>query len=289
MLSPTTTEEVAEIVRGANQIHLSGTETKRDFSVVSDRNGTRVSVEKLSGVVELMPADQVVVVKGGTSIQLVQQELSQYGQCLPLVEWYDGYAPTNIYEGTVGGDLSLNLPHYLEAECGNWCDWILGLTMVLADGTICKSGSHAVKNVAGYDIHKLMVGARGTLGVIAEVILRTYPVKSLPEPQVLANWLGKSCQPGTIWFQRVDSESYESAWENAKQFYSTGYPRTNTLWCLVPPDQDLPRFPGDWVIRSGCGEMNVQINDPAQIKLMKRAKQIFDPTNKLNPGEWGFM
>ncbi len=288
-MRPTKTSDVVEIIRAVNQVRIVGTQTHKDFSLVSDSSHLVLGLEQLSGIVDLSPEDQVVVVKGGTSLGLVQMELGRYGQCLPLVEWYDGYAPTNIQTGTVAGSLSMNMPHYLEAECGNWRDWILGMTVVLADGTICKSGSHAVKNVAGYDVHKLFVGSRGALGCVTEVILRTSPVKSLPDPVVRANRIGKKHHDCVTWIQKVAPAFFDEAWNNCIEFYASGYPNSSTIWCSLPQDCELPRFPGDWVIRSGCGEKNLQLTDPTQIALMKRAKAIFDPTNKLNPGEWGFM
>lgn len=104
---------------------------------------------------------------------------------------------------------------------GAWRDWVLGVQLVLADGMIAKAGSLAVKNVAGYDIHKFLVGTRGTLAVVTEVILRTAPLASLPMPQTL--------EPS----QRKD--------------------------------------------------------DASQVLYMKRAKEVFDPENKLNPEDFASL
>ena len=65
----------------------------------------------------------------------------------------------------------------LRLKYGGLRDLIIGMTVVLADGTIAKSGGKVVKNVAGYDIHKLMTGSFGTLGVIVEVNFRLHPVE----------------------------------------------------------------------------------------------------------------
>lgn len=282
-----TYEEVAEIVRSSGEVFLAGMDSNASFSVRTAVPTLRL--DKLSGILEFSPDDQVVRVKGGTPLWLIQEELGKHGQCLPLVEWYDGYAPTNVQNGTVGGSLSMNLPGYLDAECGTWRDWILGLTVVLADGTICKSGSHAVKSVAGYDVHKLFVGARGTLGVVVEAILRTYPVKSLPQPNMRANWKGRDRDAGEICIQRVPAEFFEKAWQSVSEFYGCAFPNTNTIWAWLPREKEPKRYPGDWLIRSGCGASNLEFTDPTQIKLMKRAKEIFDPTHKLNPGEMGIF
>jgi hypothetical protein len=82
---------------------------------------------------------------------------------------------------------------------------------------------------------------------------------------------------------------FERASAASRGYEGFDVPTSSTLWRTLPAGTDLPRYEGDWVFRSGCGHRNVEVTDEAQIKLMKRAKQIFDSTNKLNPGEWGFM
>jgi len=77
---------------------------------------------------------------------------------------------------TVGGIVATNDCGVLRLKYGGLRDLIIGMTVVLADGTIAKTGGKVVKNVAGYDLHKLMTGGFGTLGVIAEVNFRLHPV-----------------------------------------------------------------------------------------------------------------
>src|SRR5205823_6468495 len=90
--------------------------------------------------------------------------------------------------------LDYNFPHALEAQCGSWRDWVLGMRIALPDGRIVKTGSQAVKNVAGYDVHKLMIGARATLGVVLDVILRVFPVSALPKPELEIGPAGERCR-----------------------------------------------------------------------------------------------
>src|SRR5476651_1570951 len=102
---------------------------------------------------------------------------------MPMFEPGQASAVAAFY-GPLIDEIAFNLPHTLQAQYGSWRDWILGMRVVQADGTFAKCGSKAVKNVAGYDVQKLMIGARGTLGLIAEVTLRTFPVKALPASEV---------------------------------------------------------------------------------------------------------
>jgi glycolate oxidase FAD binding subunit len=77
---------------------------------------------------------------------------------------------------TVGGIVATNDSGALRLKYGSLRDLIIGMTIVLADGTVAKSGGKVVKNVAGYDLHKLMTGAFGTLGVVTEVTFRLHPI-----------------------------------------------------------------------------------------------------------------
>ncbi len=234
----------------------------------------------LSGVIAHDVADQVVSVWAGTSIAEMQEQLAKAGQCIPL-----GTGPWDAPgAGTVGGHLSLNLPHSLEAGCGSWRDWVLGLTVVRPDGTVAKAGSKAVKNVAGYDVQKLFVGGRGALGVVAEVILRTFPLKALPAPDLELRAPARSAC-GIL--QRTLPTDFARALDDCREALLASHPGTSTLYRESEDLSSVPRYESDWLIGWGLGPGNLRFLDPDQVKFMRRAKQIFDPTGKLNPGELG--
>jgi FAD/FMN-containing dehydrogenase len=292
VVAPTTVTELSDALRDAPAVRICGSDNFARWRCVpvdaTDPRHTELRLDNLSGIVDWSPSDQVVTVRAGTNMGHLQCELGTKGQCIPIVEYCDGYDPANVQHGTVGGRLSTNLPHELEHATGNWRDWVLGMRVVLADGTAVRCGSHAVKNVAGYDLQKLFVGARGALGVVAEVTLRTFPTRSLPEFEF--RWIQDGLpRHQAQWIQRVLPADFRKLLEAAAGYARCEYPQSSTLWAEVASDDSLPRYPGDWVIRSGCGEKNVPITNPTQVRLMKRAKQIFDPENKLNPGEWGFL
>ncbi len=128
-----------------------------------------LSLEKLTRVADHAWQDMTVTVEAGTTIAALQAELAKHGQRLPL----DALWPER---STVGGVIAANDSGSLRLRFGSARDLILGVTAVLADGTIAKSGGRVVKNVAGYDLPKLFTGSFGTLGVITEVTLRSYPL-----------------------------------------------------------------------------------------------------------------
>jgi len=257
-----------------------------DVALVS--NTTGISLDDYVGIIEHDVEDQVVVVRAGTPLLELQFELGKVGQCIPLptFEPTQAMATAALYSPIID-EIGFNLPHALWAQCGSWRDWVLGMKVVQPDGTIAKCGSKAVKNVAGYDVQKLMIGARGTLGLIAEVTLKTFPLKALPQPQV--EFTQRLANRPANWIQRVRPVDFDSAVKSHAEFLTANDRPSSTLWAVVPPAESLRRFEGDWVVRSGCGDKNLEFKDPTVRALMTKAKSIFDPTGKMNKGEMGMF
>lgn len=276
-MTATTPAEIAEALRALERVRIVGTDSLADWRRPF-AGGEELRIGS-GGVLQHDVDDQVVVVSGGASLQEVQQALAEKGQTIPIATSPHGRGG----EGTIGGSLSMNLPHALQYACGNWRDWVLGLTVVRADGTIAKCGSKAVKNVAGYDVAKLFIGARGTLGVVAEVILRTYPLRALPDvdsgSSSQANW------PSRGWLQRVLPTDFERARCAYGERLCGGFPALSVLCVSCEAEDSACRFEDDWLIGWGMGDRNVSIEDPTLRRLMERTKAVMDPTGKLNPGE----
>jgi glycolate oxidase FAD binding subunit len=114
------------------------------------------------------PADMTVTVEAGCTIAALQDALGAAGQWLPI-------DPPCPEETTVGGLIAANLSGPLRASQGTVRDLLLGLTVIGADGVVIRGGGRVVKNVAGYDLPKMHVGALGTLGVIVEATFKVRP------------------------------------------------------------------------------------------------------------------
>lgn len=241
---------------------------------------TILSTLALAGIVDWSPDDQVVVVRAGTPLSLLQAELLGKGQCLPLPDPEEvGDLPAGV-PGTVGGLVAMNLPHALQGPCGAVRDWVLGLTLVRADGTVAKCGSRVVKNVAGYDVQKLIVGSRGTLAVIGEVVLRTYPLRALPAPALTGS--GKIALEHA-WVQRTLRADFPQALAAAQGRAHRGDEASSTLWADVGQGGQLPRFTEDWVLAPG----REPLPEGPMREWMHRTKMAFDPDGRLNPGAMG--
>src|SRR5262245_55087975 len=125
----------------------------------------------LDRIVEYNPADLTITVEAGVPLGAIQEALRPHGQWLP-------WDPPASTEATVGGLLAAGASGPLRLGYGTPRDWVLGMRVALGDGRLVKSGGKVVKNVAGYDAHKLHIGALGTLGVI---VAATFKVAPLPE------------------------------------------------------------------------------------------------------------
>lgn len=277
MVTPYNSKELAEAIRAASKVRIVGTDSHRTLLPIPADGAEIVSTKNLTGLVDFSPDDQVVIVRAGTPISALQDALRESNQCLP----WASTTPFGPADPTVGGAIMMNLPHRLEGRCGTWRDWILGLTIVQADGTIAKAGSRAVKNVAGYDLHRFLVGSRGTLALVTEVILRTFPIRSLPEVEgdFVGNPDADLSQGITV--QRVLATDYLAATERQDP---TGLNLQSTATLLRPLDLKNPptRFKCDWFTRLGA---TIRLTDDlptASKNLSARAKQLLDPDGKLN-------
>ncbi len=134
-----------------------------------------VSTGGLNRLVEHCAGDFTVTVQAGLPLQTLQEELARAGQWLAL-DWPWGSGPNGESSGTVGGLVARGLAGGLRQRYLGVRDQLIGLELLRADGTTAKAGGKVVKNVAGYDLMRLFCGSWGSLGLITELTLRTYPL-----------------------------------------------------------------------------------------------------------------
>ncbi len=133
----------------------------------------------LDHIVDHQAADMTVTVEAGCSLARLDATLAAAGQWLPL-------DPPAFDRTTVGGLVAANLSGPLRASQGTVRDLLLGIRLVDADGALVVGGGRVVKNVAGYDLPKLHVGALGTLGVVVDATFKVRPRPEREEAGVLA-------------------------------------------------------------------------------------------------------
>jgi glycolate dehydrogenase FAD-binding subunit len=155
----------------------------------------------LTGVITHNPGDMTVSVRAGTPLRRLQEELAPHGQHVS----FDAARVAD--SATVGGLIATADAGPAALVFGSMRDLVIGVTLVLADGTVARSGGHVIKNVAGYDLAKLLHGSYGTLGVLAEVVLRLHPVPA--RSATLA--IGSSLEEATAHAATVLGGPYEPA------------------------------------------------------------------------------
>lgn len=167
-------EEAAEAMRsaaGAQQsVRIRGGGTKLCWGGPADPPEIELSTERLHRIVEHNEGDLTAVLQAGAPLAGVQEALAEAGQMVALDP------PLGRDDGaTVGGIVATGDSGPLRHRYGAPRDLILGITVVLSDGTVARAGGKVIKNVAGYDLAKLFSGSFGTLGLIAEVVMRLHP------------------------------------------------------------------------------------------------------------------
>jgi glycolate oxidase FAD binding subunit len=135
--------------------------------------GQPLSTLNLKGIVSYEPSELVVTVKAGTSLTALQVALAERGQYLPFEP--PEFSPIP-HVCTVGGAVAAGLSGPARASVGALRDYVLGLDLINGQGQWLQFGGQVMKNVAGYDISRLMAGSWGTLGVITQVSLKVLPV-----------------------------------------------------------------------------------------------------------------
>jgi len=169
---PTSAEEVAEIVRFAALEKLAlipcGNRTKLRIGAPPSCYDIALDLTGLHEIVHYDPGDLTLSADAGTPLAKLNALLIDHKQFLPLlVPWYS--------LSTIGGTIASGIDSPLRQFYGTARDFLIGAEFVDGTGHLCKSGGRVVKNVTGYDLHKLLIGSLGTLAVITRLNFRTFP------------------------------------------------------------------------------------------------------------------
>jgi glycolate oxidase FAD binding subunit len=169
---PAKAEQVASVLHYASEHRLGliprGRGTKLSMGNPPRQYDVALSLGELNRVVHYEPADLTISVEPGMTFDAFQNLVGQEGLWLPL-------DPRGGAEATIGGIIAANAAGPLRQGFGGPRDMVLGLKIATTDGKLAKTGGRVVKNVAGYDLGKLLTGSFGTLGVIVEACLKLFP------------------------------------------------------------------------------------------------------------------
>ena len=173
MVQPADAAQIAEVLRfaGAEKLAVipSGGCTKLGIGSPPSRYDLALDLSRMNRVLAYDPQDLTLGVEPGMRIEQLLRVLAEQKQFLPLVVPF-------LERATIGGIVAANSSSPLRHAYGGVRDFCLGMEFVTGEGIPAKSGGRVVKNVTGYDLHKLLIGSLGTLGVITRVNFRTFPL-----------------------------------------------------------------------------------------------------------------
>lgn len=180
---PATVEDVRGLVRAAGSagqtLVATGLGAHLDMGAAPERVDLLLRLDRVDRIVDHQAADMTVTAEAGCPLARLDDVLRAAGQWLPL-------DPPRVEATTVGGLVAANLSGPLRASQGTARDLLLGLRLVDGEGRLVSGGGRVVKNVAGYDLPKLHVGALGTLGVLVEATFKVRPRPATESALLLA-------------------------------------------------------------------------------------------------------
>lgn len=287
LVAPETVEELSDTLAQASAaghtVRIQGGETRsgRGRPFEADRV---LSTTNLSGVIDYEPADMTVTVHAGSGVEALEQELSVGQQAWPHADIQAG--------STVGGILATGASGLSRLRYGPVRDSLLEIVIVTGDGRRVTAGARTVKSVAGYDLPRLMVGADGTLGVIAQATLRLWPKPaavgwfriegSLDElAERVERWvrdpgrpLGVVLTPGALWVHAAGDEPAASLGEARPEgpprpdgpgIVQIGVPPPGLLDALTPLEADGRNYRA----QAGVGVIDVAIANPDDVAALR--------------------
>lgn len=281
--------EFAEQVGPQGEVTIEG---------LASRGGSVPGIRCVSapaGIEWIEPAEMTIKCGAGTAVDVVDAALAEHGQRVAV--------PSG---GTIGGALSLGRSGIRRLGYGPMRDALLQAHYVSAKGEVVKAGGPTVKNVSGFDLCRLLVGSRGTLGFLSDVILRTRPrgeseqwFSSDRDPWGLLTELYRPTSMlwnGTTTWVLLEGheEDIRSQAESNGLQSADGPPDLpiEARWSLPPSELPSLRIaaPGSFVAEVGVGIVHHTHSssraepDIATAELHRRIKSEFDPTGRLNPG-----
>jgi glycolate oxidase FAD binding subunit len=251
----------------------------------------------LSGIVAYVPGDLTLTARAGTTLAEIDEVTRAHGQWCPLVPWGDD-------AGTIGATFATATSGPLSDALGRPRDLALGLEFVDGEGTVARGGGRVVKNVAGFDLVRLMVGAFGTLGVLTEVTMR---LRARPAADVTLIVTPDSA----AWNAAAAADALRSA--DVAPVTAVAFDDDTADALSVPRASLVVRYMGNaayvragraaaaraGVVRDGDPAIwtgfrarehlhrRERYDDPFATSVARRLKERFDPAGILNPGIFG--
>lgn len=191
VIKPHSTQEVARIIELANKYRIPvvarGLGSGRTGGSVPVDGGLVLCLDEMNKILEFDDENLIITVEPGVKTQDIYQYCAQRGLFYPP-------DPSSLKHSTIGGNIAENAGRPRAVKYGVTGDYVMGLEVVLADGSVLQTGGKMIKNVTGYDLTRLFVGSEGTLGIITQAILKLIPMPKMRRTvQALFDSLDGAC------------------------------------------------------------------------------------------------
>ena len=269
---------ISEALRQQSTLDIKGSSSKEFYG--GARSGTALPVHEHAGLINYDPKELVITARSGTPLCEIEALLAEKGQML-------AFEPPYFSENaTLGGTIACGLSGPRRPYAGSVRDFVLGVSMINGKAEILRFGGEVMKNVAGYDVSRLMVGAMGTLGLILDVSLKVLP---LPDQEItlkldysiedairlMNEWSGSplpisaACHDGAYLYIRLSGtpaaviagskriggdiiQDGQTFWNNIRELQHGFFSSEKSLWRLsVPSDSPHLDLPGKQIIDWG--------------------------------------
>ncbi len=161
-------QQILQAIEKKQSLKIVGSGSKDFYG--RETEGEMLDVSGHQGVINYQPKELVVTVRSGTRLSDLNRVLAEKGQMLAFEP------PAFGEDATIGGTIACGLSGPRRASSGSARDFVLGVRMINGRGELLRFGGEVMKNVAGYDISRLMVGAMGTLGVLMDISMKVIPL-----------------------------------------------------------------------------------------------------------------
>ena len=304
-------QAVGDAAAGKRPVWIRGGDSKQFFGRIA--SGAALETGAHRGVLEYEPSELVLTARCGTPLAEVETVLAGEGQMLAFEPPYFGPS------ATLGGTIACGLSGPRRAYAGAARDFVLGTRIINGKAEILSFGGQVMKNVAGYDISRLMVGALGTLGIILEVSLKVLPkpaaertlIQECSDQDALAScnqWTAQALPISATCFyedklylrlagteetlnqaqQRIGGEildAGDSFWEDLREHRHPFLSAAGILWRLsVAPGSPILPLQGKWLLEWGGAQRWLRTDLPAD-KIRRETETVGGHAHQFRGGD----